>query len=67
MHDVADSVLDKDDPFRVSGIMHGEILHIWGRLYPDIELEAGTKNMEIVVYVVCINIYYHSERLLSGI
>ena len=57
----------QDDPFGVSGIMHGEILRIWGRLYPDIELEASTKNMEIVVYVVRVNVYYHSERLLSGI
>ena len=57
----------QDDPFGVSGIMHGEILRIWGRLYPDIELKASTKNMEIVVYVVRVNIYYHSERLLTVI
>ena len=40
----------QEDPFGTSGIMHQEISRIWGRLYPDIELDA--KKMGIVVYVV---------------
>jgi len=57
----------QDDPFGASSVMHGEILHIWECLYPDIKLNTGSKNMEIVVYVVRVNIYYHCKRLLTVI
>jgi len=46
-------------------MMHSEILHIWECLYPDIKLDTSSKNMEIMVYVVRVNIYYHCERLLT--
>jgi len=40
----------QEDPFGTNGTMHTEIVQIWSRLYPDIEL--NDQNMVIVLNVV---------------